>query len=191
MKIAYSPGQANIRSVAITLPKQLPARLTTIQQACLAATFDANPAACPVGSLIGIAKVHTPVLPVVVSGPGYLVSHGGASFPDVVFVLQGEGVRVDLTGNINIAKGGVTSSTFANTPDVPITSFEANLPEGSHSALTTNLPPKLRGNLCTTKLVMPTTLIGQNGTQVKQNTKITVGGCPKKPKKKAKKKKKA
>jgi len=178
VKVLYKPGQANIGSVFVKLPKQLPARLTTIQQACLAATFEVNPATCPAGSLIGIAKAITPVLPVPVEGPAYLVSHGGEAFPDVVVILQGDGVRIDLTGHVNIAKA-ITSSTFAEVPDAPITSFELKLPESPHSALTTNLPAKLRVDLCGQKLVMPTTLTGQNGVQVKQNTQISVTGCPK------------
>ncbi len=191
-KVAYTPGQANIRSVAVSLPKQLPARLTTIQKACLAATFAANPASCPPASLIGIAKVRTPVLPVLLSGPVYLVSHGGAAFPDLVLILQGDGVRVDQTASIFIARNGVTSSTFASVPDVPLTSFELNLPEGPHSALTATLPVKAKGSLCGTNLTMPTTITGQNGKQVKQKLKIAVGGCPKKkPAKKASKAKTA
>jgi hypothetical protein len=192
VKVAYKPNQANIKSVAVVLPKQLPARLTTIQQACLAATFEANPAACPAGSLIGIVKARTPVLPVLLSGPAYLVSHGGAAFPDVVAILQGEGVRLDLTGNINIAKGGITSSTFASVPDAPVTTFDFSLPEGPHSALATNLPAKAKGDLCGTTLLMPTTIVGQNGAQIKQSTRISVTGCPKiKPKVKKKKARKA
>jgi hypothetical protein len=187
VKVAYTKGQANIRSVAVLLPKQLPARLTTIQKACVAATFEANPAACPAASLIGIAKARTPVLPVLLSGPAYLVSHGGAAFPDVVVVLEGEGVRVDLTGHIHIAKSGVTSSTFASVPDAPITNFELNLPEGPHSALAATLPASAKGSLCASTLTMPTTLTGQNGLQVKQNTKIAVSSCPKAKPRKTKK----
>ena len=65
-------GEANAHVVAVQLPKQLPSRLTTIQKACLAATFNANPAACPAASLVGSATAVTPVLPVAVVGPGVL-----------------------------------------------------------------------------------------------------------------------
>ncbi len=179
VKVGYPKGaQANIHSVAVSLPKQLPSRLTTIQQACPAATFNANPASCPAGSNIGVATATTPILSSAVSGPAYLVSHGGAAFPDVVVILQSEGVTVDLVGSIDI-KHGVTSSAFASVPDVPISSFELKLPEGPHSGLTAVLPAKAKGNLCGTSLTMPTTLTGQNGAVVKQTTKIAVTGCTK------------
>ncbi len=187
VRVTSGRGQANLAKVAVSLPKQLPSRLTTIQQACPQATFAANPASCPAGSNIGTATATTPILSSVVSGPAYLVSHGGAAFPDLVVILQGEGVTLDLTGSIDI-KHGVTSSTFASIPDAPIDTFELKLPEGPHSGLTAVLPAKAKGNLCGTNLVMPTTLTGQNGAQIKQTTKIAVTGCTK-PKKKAKAKK--
>jgi hypothetical protein len=179
VKLGYPSGaQANIRSVAVTLPKQLPSRLSTIQQACPEATFAANPASCPAGSNIGIGTARTPVLANPLSGPAYLVSHGGASFPDVVVILQGEGVTLDLVGSINIKKS-ITSSTFASVPDAPISSFELSLPAGPHSGLAAVLPAKAKGNLCGTSLTMPTTMTAQNGAVIKQATKITVTGCPK------------
>jgi hypothetical protein len=188
VKLAYPKGsEANIRGVAVTLPKQLPSRLTTIQQACPQATFAANPASCPAGSMIGTALATTPVLASAVTGPAYLVSHGGAAFPDLVLILQAEGVTLELVGSIDI-KHGVTSSTFASVPDAPISSFELKLPEGPHSGLAAVLPAKAKGNLCGTSLTMPTTLTGQNGAVIKQNTKIAVTGCGKAKKKTAKKK---
>ncbi len=185
--------QANISRVKVELPKQLPSRLPTLQKACTAAQFEANPAGCPPASIIGHAKAITPILPVPLEGPAYFVSHGGEGWPSLVVVLQGYGFTIDLTGTTFISKAGVTSSTFKTVPDQPVTSFELTLPEGPYSALTA------LGNLCTAKnLTMPTELIAQNGAEIKQNTKIAVTGCPKarhvthkrKTKKKAKRAKK-
>lgn len=179
-KLSYPKGamgrDANIARVKVSLPRQLPSRLTTLQKACPAATFDSNPAACPKGSVVGIARSSTPLLPVGLSGPVYFVSHGGEAFPSLVIVLQGDGVRVDLTGETFISKAGVTSSMFKAVPDVPVNTFELYLPEGKNSALAAN------GNLCRTResrLVMPTEMIAQNGAVFKQNTKIQVTGCGK------------
>jgi hypothetical protein len=176
-------AQANIRSVAVTLPKQLPARLTTIQQACPETVFNANPAGCPAGSAIGTGTARTPVLASPVSGPAYLVSHGGAAFPDLVVVLQGENVTLNLVGSIDI-KHGVTSSTFASVPDAPISSFQLSLPEGPHSGLAAVVPAKAKGSLCGQSLSMPFTITAQNGAVLKETPKITVTGCPKAKKKK-------
>jgi hypothetical protein len=166
-------AEANIAYVKVELPKQLPSRLTTLQKACLAATFEANPATCPPASVIGIVHATTPVLPVPLSGPVYFVSHGGESFPSLIAVLQGDGVRVDLTGTTFIDKHGITSSTFKTVPDVPVSSFELYLPQGRYSALGAST------NLCNSRMVMPTTFLAQNGAAIHQNTRLTVTGCHK------------
>jgi hypothetical protein len=188
VKLTYpaDPYDANIKSVKVDLPKQLPSRLTTLQKACPAATFEANPANCPSGSIIGSAKATTPVLPVPLAGPAYFVSYGGAKFPELVIVLSGYGVTVDLHGETFISPGGVTSSTFKSVPDVPVGTFELILPAGPGSALAAN------GNLCKSKLAMPTNFVGQNGATIKTSTPISVTGCPKhkaRPKHKAKRSK--
>jgi hypothetical protein len=172
VKVGYPAGQqANVKSVFVALPKQLPSRLSTLKNACLAATFNANPAVCPPGSRVGEATAVTPVLPDRLSGPAIFVSHGGAAFPDLDLVLQGDGVTVILVGNTNIANG-VTTSDFAAIPDVPVSSFELKLPAGPNSALSAV------GNICARPLAMPTTITAQNGRVVNQNTKISVSGCP-------------
>jgi len=181
---ASTPGQeANLAKLDLTVPLQLPARLTTLQKACLAATFEANPASCPEASDIGTMTVHTPLLSVPATGPAYLVSHGGAAFPDVEVVLQadekGGDVEVILDGKTDI-KNGVTYSNFETTPDVPFTSFEAVLPTGPHSIFTANLA-KGSYNLCGQHLTMPTSLTGQNGATFTQNTPIAVTGACTKP----------
>jgi hypothetical protein len=216
VKLSYPSGsfgsQANIKSVKVDLPKQLPSRLTTLQKACTAAQFAANPAGCPSSSIVGRAKVITPLLPVPLEGPAYFVSNGGEAFPNLIMVLQGYGVTVDLVGDTFISKAGITSSTFKSTPDTPFDTFELNLPEGKYSALAANAnlcaPTKTktvkrrvtvrRGgrNLHITRrvkelvsetLLMPTRISAQNGAVVKQSTRIAVTGCTKHKAKRAKK----
>jgi uncharacterized repeat protein (TIGR01451 family) len=180
VNVGYPSGgmQASIASAKVTLPKQLPARLTTLQKACTEATFAANPAACPAASSVGTAKVVTPVLDEPLTGPAYLVSHGGAAFPDLDVVLQGQGVTLDLVGNTDIVKQ-ITTSTFASVPDAPISSFALMLPAGPDSALAPNLSAKAKGSMCAINLVMPTTLVAHSGARLTQNTKVAVTGCPK------------
>jgi hypothetical protein len=201
-----SAGESNIAKVDVQLPVSLPARLTTLQKACTAAQFANNPAGCPAASFVGSATAHTPILASPLSGPAILVSHGGQAFPDLVLVLQGEGVRLNLTGHTQIKKG-ITFSHFETVPDAPVASFDLTLPQGPHSALTTDIPGR---NLCATtrtvtvtkritrrihghtrrvkvkakkavsaSLLMPTTLTAQNGAVIHQNTKIAVTGCAK------------
>jgi uncharacterized repeat protein (TIGR01451 family) len=208
--VAQSPGEAGIRKVEVQLPLALPSRLTTLQKACTEAQFNQNPAGCPEGSNVGTATANTPILNVPLTGPAYLVSHGSAAFPDLEFVLQGEGVKIVLDGKTDIKKG-ITYSRFDTVPDAPISSFKASFPEGPHSVLAAN------GNLCaptktvTVKkrvtlrahgktrhvlrsvkktvrapLLMPTAITGQSGALLKQSTRIKVTGCAK-PKATAKK----
>jgi hypothetical protein len=164
-------GQTNFKSVMVQLPKQLPSRLTTLQKACPEAVFASNPFHCPSGSFVGGARANTPTLPGKLQGPAILVSHAGLAFPDLDLVMEANGVKVILVGNTKISKG-ITTTTFASPPDVPVSSITVNLPIGAHSAVTAN------GSLCVNPLTMPTTMIGQNGFVIKQNTKITVTSCP-------------
>ncbi|MGH2911055.1 MAG: hypothetical protein ACRDJ3_01120 [Solirubrobacteraceae bacterium] len=184
VKLVYPTGnlganqassQANIRSVKVSLPKQLPSQLKTLQQACPDKVFNTNPAACGPASRIGTAKAITPVLPVPLTGPVYFVSHGGQKFPELVVVLSGYGVTVQLHSETFIdEKKGITSSTFRTIPDVPVGTFELTLPQGKFPALAAP-----GGNLCKTKLKMPTAFTAQNGAIIHQNTPIAVTGCPK------------
>jgi hypothetical protein len=209
-------SQANIRSVKVDLPKQLPSRLTTLQKACTAAQFNTNPAGCPAASVVGHAKAITPLIPVPLEGPAYFVSHGGEAFPSLIIVLQGYGVTLDLVGMTFISKAGITSSTFKTVPDAPVGSFELTLPQGKFSALGTNknlcaltktvtvkktVLRKVHGH--TRKVVkktqktvveplqMPTEFVAQNGAKINQSTPVAVTGCTKhKPVRKGKKGKK-
>jgi hypothetical protein len=170
VKIAQGAHQANLRSLVVQLPSQLPSRLSTLQKACPEATYATDPHGCPAASLVGSVSVATPVLPHPLTGPAYIVSHGGAAFPNLDLLLEGDNVRVILEGSTTI-KNGITTETFASLPDVPISSVTTTLPTGPHSALAAF------GSFCGPTLAMPTTITAQSGAQLTQATHITVSGC--------------
>jgi hypothetical protein len=195
--------EANLAQLKVALPRQLPSRLTTLQSACPDTVFDANPAACPKASVVGIARARTAVLAGVLTGPVYFVSHGRNAFPSPVVVLQGAGVSIVLLGSTIVEKSGVARIDFDALPDIPVNSLELYLPQGPHSVLDANT------NLCALtstvvakhnqlehvgghtidrvvevrkrvrpSLHMPTELVAQNGAVVHRSTKIEVSGCP-------------
>ncbi len=169
--ITQPDHQANIRSVVASLPRVLPSRDSTLKLACPEATFATGYQNCPATSKVGSATVGTPVLPEKLTGPAYLVSHGGAAFPDLDLFLAGDdGVKVILVGNTDITKG-ITTSTFASVPDVPVSSFLLNLPTGPKSLLGSY------GSLCAKPLYMPTTITAQSGAKIKQQTRVSIGSC--------------
>jgi hypothetical protein len=194
--------ESNIREVKVSLPKQLPARLPTLQQACTEAQFNTNPAGCPKGAFVGYGSASTPILPVPLTGPAIFVSHGGEEFPSLILALQGYGFTIDLIGATYVSPQGVISTTFKAIPDEPVGSFTLSLPKGPYSAVAANT------NLCkitrtvkvtrrttinshghkhtTTRhltehvkagLEMPTTFIAQNGKTIHRETPIAVNGC--------------
>jgi hypothetical protein len=170
-------GEASIRSVKVDLPPQMPSRLSTLNKACVAKIFEADPANCPKESDIGTASATTPVLAHPLAGPAYIVARG-AAFPDLEIVLQGDGVVLILDGHTNI-KHGITSSFFETLPDAPISSFELKLPTGKFSILGSYLPKSPTDSFCGQQLSMPTLITAQNGAIYKPATKIGITGCPK------------
>jgi hypothetical protein len=163
-------GSSNVKSVLVTLPVQLPSRISTLDKACLVATFNANPYDCPGGSFVGGVRANTPTLKDKMKGPAILVSHKNAAFPDLDLVLEADGVKVIVKGTTHISKG-ITTTNFENTPDAPVSSITVNLPNGSHSIVTGY------GDLCRKPLYMPTVITGQNGGVYKKKTRIKVNDC--------------
>ncbi len=171
MKVTAPAGvHANLKSVVIKLPKALKARLSAVQQACLAATFAANPQACPAASLVGKAAVDTPMLGTPLTGPVYLVFYRHSKYPDLVMVLQGSGLSLQLKGTVEV-NNGINITTFDSLPDIPMSLFELDLPEGRHSLLGAT------ENLCAKHRSMFETVVGQNGARNESSVGVAVEGC--------------
>jgi hypothetical protein len=162
--------EANLAAVTVTLPAQLPARLSTLQSACAEAVFLADPSRCAPASVVGHASVITPVLPDPLAGSAYLVANGGAAVPNLDLVLSGDGVRLMLQSHTDL-KNGVITSSFAALPDVPMSRFSLVLPEGPGSVLSAN------GVLCGEAMAIASTITAQDGKQLSQATPVTATGC--------------
>lgn len=194
--------QTNLARIKVALPPQLPTRLTSLQSSCPQPMFDSDPAACPIASIVGIARTRTPVLPGELDGPVYLVSHGYNVLPSPVVVLQGDGVTLHLSGSTTIEKSGASSVAFNATPDIPLNSLELYLPPGPHSLLGANTSLCTPGKIRTVKrsitqrihgktvrhtvklrerlpatLPLRSELVAHNGAIVHHTAQVTVAGC--------------
>ena len=81
--------QATSQSVKVSLPRQLPSRLTTLQKACTGKGLRGEPGRLPGRLADRPGEGQHPVLPGGLTGTAYFVSHGGAKFPEVIVVLPG------------------------------------------------------------------------------------------------------
>jgi hypothetical protein len=180
VKITNPAGaEANLAQAVIGFPRQLPVRLETLQKACRAVVFEANPAACPAASDIGTTTVHTPILSAPLIGPVYLVSYGSAKFPDVVLLLQGEGVTLEADGQSFVSHTGALRVTFASVPDAPFSSLETVLPAGQFSQFTSvKSSAQAKSSQCGENLLAPLALTGHNGAALTETTKLQITGCP-------------
>jgi hypothetical protein len=107
----------------------------------------------------------------------YVLSRGGKATPEIALVLQGEGVVVEVVGEAR-TRHGVVSAAFGSLPDAPISELDVLLDAGPHGLLAANLPEKLEGDMCGTRMSMPSELTGQNGAVVKPTIEVAVSGCP-------------
>ena len=176
VRITSAAGAANIAKLALTLPKRIVARLSALQKACAVAVFDANPAACDAGSVVGSATVLTPVLRAPLEGPVYLLSRGGSGSPEVALVLQAEGVRIEAVGQAHLT-GKAAWVSFASLPDAPVSELDVTLDAGRYSLLAANLPARARASMCGQRLRLRATMTAQNGAVVKRDPRIAVSGC--------------
>jgi hypothetical protein len=133
LKVVVRPrrGNANIASASVALPPSLFLDQGRIKTICTKAQFAAHE--CPANSIYGHVRAYTPLLAAPMEGPAYLRS-SDTTLPDLVFVLHGQGIEVDLAGTIDSFHEGLRG-TFPSLPDAPVSKFVLRLWGGKRGVL--------------------------------------------------------
>ena len=96
---------------------------------------------CKANTMVGTATATTPLLAKPLSGKVYLVqgiriSQGQQikTLPTLLIPLRGQ-IALDLRAKTSVNGGGALVNTFANVPDVPVSSFKLNINGGPKGLL--------------------------------------------------------
>ena len=154
-------GEANIRRVAVSLPRSELLDQDHIRDVCTRVQFAAD--SCPPGSVYGHAKATTPLLDSPLEGPVYLRSSSN-ELPDLVAALRGpasQPVEIDLVGRVDSINGGIRT-TFDSIPDAAVSRFVLNMQGGKKSLLVNG------ADLCKGRYFADAKILGQNGKKANQ-----------------------
>ncbi len=160
------PGDANIKSLAVTLPKAFAIDQRHLGNICSRAQLQAE--RCQGRQPIGTATVSTPLLDAPLSGPAYAVS-GYGKLPHLAFVLAGQ-VTVVPEALSSSVKGGSLRTEVPVIPDVPVGHFALTLLGGKQGYLVNTR------SLCAAPATAEVAYQGQNGKSLTQKVK-TKSAC--------------
>ena len=169
------PGDANIKSVAVTLP-----RAFEIDQRHLGNLCDKSELAsdqCKGRQPIGYVKDETPLLEKPLEGPAYAVSGYGV-LPHIVFILGGQ-VMITPEAESTTISGARLKTVVPVIPDAPIGHFRFSLLGGSHGYISNS------ESLCAAKPVIVVQMNGQNGKSMTQQVRAKTACKAKKHKRRA------
>jgi hypothetical protein len=169
-RLSQPRGQTNLKSVSVSLPLTLNARLAVVEDACTMAQFRANDCA---RARTGTVIARSPLLPDPLRGGAFFVDNPSRPLPDLVLALRGE-VDVDVVGKVTIPGGKRLATTFDAIPDVPISTFTLRLFSGRNGALgvATNLCRRSSRN-AKARIVFK----GHNGRVLRKSQRLTIRGC--------------
>jgi hypothetical protein len=154
-------GDANIKSIAVTLPKAFAIDQRHLGNICSKAQLLAE--RCAGRQAIGSATTSTPLLDQPLSGPAYAVS-GFGKLPHVVFILNGQ-VLIMPEAESSSVKGGHLKTVVPVVPDAPIGHFRLNLVGGGKGYLVNTR------SLCTSTAALIVDYTAQNGDTYSQRVK--------------------
>jgi hypothetical protein len=160
-------GDANLKSVAVTLPKAFAIDQSHLGNICSKSQLASEK--CAGRAPIGSVKTETPLLDRPLEGPAYAVS-GFGKLPHVVFILAGQ-VTITPEAESASVKGGHLRTVVPVIPDAPVGHFQLRLLGGKHGYIVNTR------DLCRGKAVTQVDYVGQNGKHRTQNVVTRVRGC--------------
>jgi hypothetical protein len=154
-------GDANLKSVAVTLPKAFAIDQEHLGNICSKAELARNH--CEGRQAIGFASTSTPLLDQPLSGPAYAVS-GFGKLPHLAFILGGQVTIIPEALSASV-KGGHLRTVVPVIPDAPIGTFSLTL-FGQRQGYLENTR-----SLCNKPAVTEVQFEGQNGKELTQKVK--------------------
>jgi hypothetical protein len=146
-------GDANIRSVAVTLPKAFQVDQRHLGNICSRAELASKH--CEGRQAIGTVEVHTPLLDQPLKGPAYAVS-GYGRLPHLAFILAGQVTLIPEAESSSVHRGHL-KTVVPVVPDAPIGHFRLTLYGGKKGYLTNTR------SLCGGAAITRVEYRGQNG----------------------------
>jgi hypothetical protein len=168
--LSTAPGEANPRSVVVTLPGGELLDNSHIGSVCSKVDFAAEH--CPGSSRLGYVTLSTPLLDHPLSGPIYLRS-SGAGLPDLALDLNGQLHVVALAGIDSVH--GAYRTSFRAIPDVPLGTVSLDLAGGAKGLLQNS------EGLCGTHKSATAVMVGQSDGSITRHVSLQVA-CRSRPK---------
>jgi hypothetical protein len=171
--LSMTPGQANNRSVTVSLPRNINARLPVInERSCTLHQFETS--TCARSNRVGTARAVTPLLKEPLQGDVYFVRNPSRRIPDLAVTLKGA-VEIDLVGKVTVNKNLTLKTQFDTVPDVPISTFSLRLVAGR------NGPVGFIANACTKRSRAERAVIAfrsHSGRFISARPRLSIVGCP-------------
>lgn len=162
IRVTPGPGEARIRSAAITLPSAVLADQAALGNLCSESELEDD--RCAGRQRMGTARAVSPAYDAPLTGPVYAVS-GSGGLPRPAYVLSGGGAELLLRGRIEVV-GQRIQATVEDVPDIPLDAFRLTLDGGEPGYLV------LSRDICANPAVADVRLTSQDDESVERRVPI-------------------
>lgn len=166
MRVEARPGDANIRSAAVTLPAAFLVDQAALGNLCSESELETD--RCAGRKRMGAARVVSPIYDEPLRGPVYAVS-GSGGLPRLAYVLDGP-AEILLRGRI-VVRGTRIEAGVEDVPNTPVEEFELRIDGGKPGYLV------LSQDICRTEPTADARFESQDGTTFEQQIPLTAN-CP-------------